>query len=66
MKLVGDEKGIQALKEIKSSRPSFLKFIISEAQSNTTHTAQFKDEAGIPYTLRFDPKTGNLEVLPES
>ena len=62
MGLCGDTQGIEALKQIKTERPAYLKFLISEARSNTTHTAQFKGGDGTVYRLRFKPQNGDLEI----
>ena len=62
MKLVGDDQGIQALKSIKEERPSYLKFLLSEAQSNTNHSAEFKASDGTAYRIRYNSASGDLEV----
>jgi hypothetical protein len=62
MGLTGDTQGIEALKKIKRERPAYLKFLISEARSNTTHSADFKAEDGTAYRLCFKIQTGDLEV----
>jgi hypothetical protein len=62
MPLTGDPEGIDVLKAIKADRPEFLKFLLGEAKTNTTHSADFKAEDGTAYVLKFVPTTGDLVV----
>lgn len=62
MKLVGDPDGIAALKELSQQSRDYLKFLISEAQSNTNHTADFTGPDGGKWHLVVKPGTGELEV----
>ena len=64
MKLVGNEDGIAALKQLHVENSEYLKFLVGEAQSNTDHTAVFKAKDGKHYTLRIDVATGDLDVQP--
>ena len=62
MKLVGDPVGIAALKALVGDHRDYLKFLITEAQSNTNHTARFKAEDGTHWDLVVHPESGDLEV----
>jgi hypothetical protein len=62
MELQGDPDGIQALKSLHAGNKDFLKFLIQEAKSNVDHTAPFSSPDGKKWLLKFDARTGNLEV----
>lgn len=62
MKLVGDPDGIAALKELVSDHRDYLKFLITEAQSNTDHHAPFRGKDGTKFELIVHPESGELEV----
>ena len=62
MKLVGDPDGVTALKELVGEHRDYLKFLITEAQSNTDHSAKFKANDGTHWTLVVHPESGDLEV----
>ena len=64
MKLVGDPDGIAALKKLVGEHRDYLKFLITEAGSNTNHTARFQAEDGTHWDLVVHPETGDLEVKP--
>ncbi len=64
MKLVGDEEGIAALKELHADNKEYLKFLMGEVNSNTDHKAPFKSKDGRSFTLSVDLATGALEVQP--
>ncbi len=68
MKLVGDPDGIAALKELVSTHRDYLKFLITEAQSNSDHATKFKASDGTHWGLVLQLDSGNLEVrrLPEA
>jgi hypothetical protein len=62
MKLTGDPDGIAALKELVSDHRDYLKFLITEAQSNTDHHAPFRAKDGTKFELVVHPESGELEV----
>ena len=62
MKLVGDEQGISALKDIRQNRPDYLKFLITEARSSTLQFVEFFAEDEQKYLLKFRARTGELVV----
>lgn len=62
MRLVGDPDGIAALKELSQNNRDYLKFLISEAQSNTDHLASFTGPDGTRWHLVVKPGAGELEV----
>lgn len=65
MKLIGDAEGIAALKRIHQKNPDFLKFLLKEAQTNTDHAAQFKDdETQRRWMVAFSPQSGEISVSP--
>lgn len=62
MKLDGDQDGIAVLKAMHAKDPTYLKFLVGEARTNTDHRAPFKAEDGTAFVLRVDPKSGDLVV----
>jgi hypothetical protein len=62
MKLTGDPDGITALKELVADHRDYLKFLITEAQSNTDHHAPFKGADGTKWELVVHLENGDLEV----
>jgi len=62
MKLVGDPDGVNALKQLVGEHRDYLKFLITEAQSNTDHSAKFKGADGSHWLLVVHPESGDLEV----
>ena len=62
MKLVGDADGIAALKELSQHNRDYLKFLIAEAGTNTTHTASFSGPDGTKWHLVVKPGSTELEV----
>ena len=62
MKLVGDPDGIAVLKELVADHRDYLKFLITEAQSNTDHAAVFKSPDGTRWALVVHLESGDLEV----
>jgi hypothetical protein len=62
MRLVGDEDGIAALKELVAGHREYLKFLLSEAGSNTDHAASFRGPDGVRWRLVHRPTSGELEV----
>ena len=64
MEFLGDADGIAALKALYAKDKSYLKFLIGEARSNTDFTARFTADDGRKWLIKFDPRTGNLELSP--
>ncbi len=64
MTLTGDPAGLEALKQIREERKDFLKFLRTEAKSNMTRSADFKDAEGRPWKLVFHPDRDEMEVCP--
>jgi hypothetical protein len=62
MRLVGDEQGIAALKEMVAHHRDYLRFLLVEAGSNTDHAALFRDAEGVRWQLVHRPVTGELEI----
>jgi hypothetical protein len=62
MRLTGDAVGIEALKALNAEHRDYLKFLITEAQSNTNHVAVFKAPDGAHWELFLHLETGELEV----
>lgn len=62
MQLLGDPEGIEQLKAMHAKDKTYLKFLVGEAKSNTDFVAPFTGANGLKYILRFDPKTGDLQV----
>jgi len=51
MNLVGDEGGIAALQEMKTSNKDYLKFMIQEARTVFERHVDFKGGDGVAYRL---------------
>ena len=64
MKLTGDPNALAALKELHKANPGFMKALIDDARTTTDNTTFFRTEAGIKYTLKLDPHSGDLDVQP--
>ena len=62
MQLVGDPDGIAALKELAQNSREFMKFLISEAQTSTHHTAPFTGPDGTKWQLVLKAGSSDLEV----
>ena len=63
MKLTGDIEGIAELKKIGQERKEYLKYLITEAKTNTDFTALFTgSDASLRYKLTYVPQTGELLV----
>jgi len=63
-RLIGDQAGIDALRSLSKTNREFLKYLITEARSNSDHTAAFQAEDGTKYKLKLDLATGQMEVSP--
>lgn len=63
MKLIGDPDGIAALKQLVAEHRDYLKFLISEAQSNTDHHAPFRGADQSKWELKLHLESGDLEVV---
>jgi hypothetical protein len=64
MQLVGDPEGIAALKELASNNRDYLKFLISEAKTNTDHVAPFTGPHGRKWQLVVKPGSSEIEIRP--
>lgn len=62
MHVVGDPDGVAALKAMAAEHREYLKFLINEAQSSTTHSAIFKGADESKWEVRWHPESGDLEV----
>lgn len=62
MKLTGDPDGVTALKALADEHRDYIKFLITEAQSNTDHVAPFKANDGTHWELKLHIDSGDLEV----
>jgi hypothetical protein len=62
MKLVGDEKGIDALNAMRAKRPAYLKFLITEARTSTLAFVEFLSDDGVKFMLKWRGRTGELIV----
>jgi hypothetical protein len=60
--LSGDPDGIEVLKAMAATHRDYFKFLIAEAQSNTHHVAEFRDDSGTKWELRIKVDSGDLEV----
>jgi hypothetical protein len=62
MRLIGDPDGIAALKAHVTEHRDYMKFLLTEAQSNTNHVAVFKAADGGHWELFLHVESGELEV----
>lgn len=63
MKLNGDPEGIEELKKMQQERKDYLKYLITEAKTNTDLSTTFKSADGTAnYKLSYDRKSGELTV----
>ncbi|MEW6775155.1 MAG: hypothetical protein AB1405_02575 [Bdellovibrionota bacterium] len=63
MELTGDPQGIEALKKIKDTNATYLKFLLQEVQTSFEGTVPFKAADGTEYKLVRDAKVkGKLIV----
>lgn len=62
MKLVGDQEGIAALKELAQSSRDYLKFLMTEAQSASDRIAPFTGGDGTKWQLVLLLDSGDFEV----
>ena len=63
-RISGDPEGIAALKQMAATHREFLKYLLTEARTNSDHTATFQSDAGDKWVLKLDLATGKLEVQP--
>lgn len=62
MQLTGDEAGLAALQEMKSSNKDYLKFLIQEARTVFGNKVDFKAKDGSAYVLVWSPQHQSLSV----
>ena len=63
MKLTGDEKGIEILKEMHANNNDYLKFLLQEAKTVFGNTVDFKStDKSESYRLHFNPASGEFKV----
>lgn len=63
MKLAGDPDGIAELKKMQQERKDFLKYIITEAKTNTDLSSTFKSSDGsVKYKITLDRMTKEFVV----
>jgi hypothetical protein len=62
VRLTGDPDGVTALKALAEEHRDYIKFLITEAQSNSDHVAPFKGGDGSQWELKLHLDTGDLEV----
>lgn len=62
-KVIGDPEGVAALKEMAKEHRDYLKFLVTEAQTNLDHNATFT-AADKKWILHLDLATGQISVKP--
>ena len=63
MPINGDPDGIEELKKMQQERKDYLKYIITEAKTNTDLSTTFKGSDGeTKYKVTYDRQTGDLTV----
>ncbi len=63
-KISGDPQGIEVLKALVEENRDYMRFLLTEAQTNVDHAAPFSSRDGAKYLLKLDPASGRLEVTP--
>jgi hypothetical protein len=58
MKFIGDEKGIGFLKEMSKTNKSYLKFLLTEAGTNSDHKAYFSLPDGSKFVIQLTDPSG--------
>ena len=64
MDLVGDPDGLAELKKMNASRKDFLRFLITEAKTSFSRSAEFKGEDGRKWKMSYDGQKDELRVEP--
>jgi hypothetical protein len=64
MNLVGDPVGLEELKRMKAERKDFLRFLITEARTSFSRSAEFKGASGRMWKLTFDGQNDELRIEP--
>ena len=62
MNLVGDPDGLAELKVIKAERKDFLRFLITEARTSFSRSAEFKGADGRLWMMHFDGQKDELRI----
>lgn len=63
MKLIGDPRGLEDLREIKEKKVEYLKFLITSAKTNFDRKMEFKSiDNQRSYFLVYDPVTLEFRV----
>ena len=64
MNLVGDPTGLRELKRMKDERKDFLRFLITEAKTSFSRSAEFKGGDGRKWKLNYHGQRDELEIQP--
>lgn len=64
MELVGDPAGLEELKRMKTERKDFLRFLITEARTSFSRSAEFKGGDGRHWKMTYDGQAEELRVEP--
>ena len=62
MNLTGDPSGLEELRKIKEERKDFLRFLITEAKTSFSRSAEFKGADGRTWKITFDGQKDELQV----
>lgn len=62
MNLQGAPEGLAELRKIKEERKDYLRFLITEAKTSISHSAEFVGSDGQNWVLLFDPHKNELRV----
>ena len=63
MKLIGDNDGMNELKKMQNERRDYLKYIITEAKTNTDLSTTFTGSDGVKYKLIYDRMNQQFNVV---
>lgn len=65
MEIQGDAEAIDQLKQLTKESKEFFKFLLSEAQTNSSATADFKGKDGKHYVIKVNTVKGVIDVQPK-
>ncbi len=65
MNLVGNPDGVEELRKISSERKEFLKFLITEAKTSFSRSAEFKGQDGRRWVITYNGQVDELKISPK-
>lgn len=62
MNLTGDPRGLEELRKVKEERKDFLRFLITEAKTSFSRSAEWKGSDGRTWKMVYDAQKDELNV----